>query len=166
MYILYGAPGSHSSFATNTSGAINPIIGGVKPEGTTFYATGAPASSASAWKFPDHDMLQINPSGTVNLRAMTTGTWASILFFQDRAWATAQNSQITGGGSTNLEGIIYIANLASADPSIRFSGGSGGSWVDYTLIFVPSMVFTGGSVLKNNQTAINSGSSTQSKMAE
>lgn len=163
IYILYGAPGSHSSFQTNTSGTMNATT---PPPEVMFYATGAPAASASAWKFPDQKMLDINPSGTANLKAIRSGPWAGILFFQDRTWASGNNSQVTGGGSTNLEGIIYIQNTSSTDPTIRFSGGSGGSWVTYTLLIVPSMTFTGGSTLKNNAGVLSGGAFVDTKLAE
>jgi len=163
IYILYGAPGSQSSFQTNTSGTMNATT---PPAETLFYATGAPAASSSAWKFPSQRMLDVNPSGTVNLKAPTSGDWAGLLFFQDRSWSSGTNSQITGGGATCLEGFIYIANTGSTDPTIRFSGGSGCSWNQYTSLIVPSMTFTGGSILKNNVSQVSGGVFGKARLAE
>ena len=61
----------------------------------------------------------ISGSAVVSLSAPTSGTYAGVLFFGDRAGSTANNNNISGASSSNLTGVIYYPT-----ESVTYSGGS------------------------------------------
>jgi hypothetical protein len=55
--------------------------------------------------------INIAANSTVSLKASDTGTYAGILFFEDRS-APAGNDNYGGGSSAVYEGVIYAKNAA------------------------------------------------------
>ena len=71
-----------------------PNLGG---NGVTFYLVGSGS-------------VNIGNGATINLSAPTSGTYSGILFFQDRADATA--AQLEGGASSSMNGALYFPDAA------------------------------------------------------
>jgi Flp pilus assembly protein TadG len=93
----------------NISGGAN-----VHASGVTFYIT---APSASSFKG-----VSITGGTNSQLIAPSTGTYASILFFQDRSFTSASSgadSNIAGGSGTDIQGTLYFptTNLTYAGSS-------------------------------------------------
>jgi len=61
----------------------------------------------------------ISGSAVVSLSAATSGTYAGMLFFGDRAADTSHNNNISGSTSSTLTGVIYYPTQ-----KVTFSGGS------------------------------------------
>jgi Flp pilus assembly protein TadG len=83
-----------------------------------------------------------NSSGTVNLSGLTSGSYAGVLFWQDRT--ATQPLSVSGGGSFSLTGTFYAANATlqitgSGDAKIGSQyisralnvGGGGNITIDY-----------------------------------
>jgi hypothetical protein len=75
----------------------NAILNGT---GVTFYNTG----TSTTFK-----PIYTQDGNTLNLIAPTSGTYAGILFFQDRS-ITSSAANIIAGGSAKLEGALYFKN--------------------------------------------------------
>jgi len=84
-----------------------------------------------------------NAAGTVNLSALTSGTYAGLLFFQNRV--AGQSMSVSGNGSFTLKGTFYLAKAllqvtGNGTATIgsqyisRFlsMGGGGAVTIDYT----------------------------------
>jgi hypothetical protein len=65
------------------------------------------------------DGIDISGATAVNLSAPTSGVYAGILVYQDRATTANITHKMTGGASLNLDGIIYAPST-----NVEFTGGS------------------------------------------
>src|SRR5260370_13652448 len=99
MYILVGG-----GLSTQTANSHITSTGGV-----TFYNTFGTTTNSSTYSYSG---IQIGATSTVSLIAPTSGTYAGILFFDDRS-SPAGTSDNYGGGSTDVyPGAIYANNAA------------------------------------------------------
>ncbi len=83
----------------------------------------------------------ISGSATVNLSAPTSGTYAGILFFGDRAGNTSNNNNISGSSSSVLTGAIYYPTQ-----QVSYTGGSS-SPSNCTQIIGDTITFSGSTYL-------------------
>jgi hypothetical protein len=88
----------------------------VTGSGVTFILTSSTASSDPG----SVATVDINGGATVQLTATTSGTYAGVLFYQDRRANNTKGNTINGNASSTLQGAIYIPSQA-----VDFSGGSG-----------------------------------------
>lgn len=115
--------------------ASNAVVTG---EGVTIVLTGSDSSNIA--------VTTIAGGATLVLRAPTAFEdpyWKNVLFFQDPR-ATSQLSEIAGGSSLDLEGIIYMPA-----GNVRFAGNSG-QHSDCLLIVANRVTFTGTTSLDNS----------------
>ena len=136
----------------------NSIIQG---NGVTFYNTFDPSSNKAAYN--TYQPININANSSVNLKAQTTGTYAGMLFFDDRNapagnnCGTSGNSSCAdnyGGGSTAIyQGIIYNRNNC-----ITMYGNSSVA-TQYSMIVADCINLLGTSTFNNNYSSLPNGQS-------
>jgi hypothetical protein len=98
--------------------------------------------------------ININATSTVNLKAPTSGTYAGILFFDDRNAPASSDSY--GGGSTAVyEGTIYAKNAA-----VTLYGNSSIN-SKYTMIVADTISLIGTSGINNDYSSLPGGSPIQ-----
>ena len=123
--------------------------------GVTFYNTfGATTNGASSYSYSP---IQIGATSTVSLVAPTSGTYAGILFFEDRN-SPAANDDYGGGATAVYQGIIYAKNA-----SITMYGNSSVSTA-YTMLVADTIHMIGTSGFNNNYSSLLSGSPIQTTM--
>lgn len=88
--------------------------------------------------------LNINGGATLNLSATTTGTYAGVLFYQDRRALDSGTDQINGNASSFLQGAFYFPSQA-----LQFSGTAGMSTNCLQLVS-KRVTFIGNSSISNN----------------
>jgi len=96
--------------------------------------------------------IDIAATSTVNLSARTTGTYAGILFFEDRG-APASSDTYGGGATAVYQGTIYAKNAA-----ITMHGNSSVS-AAYTIIVADTISLVGTTGLSNNYSSLPGGAS-------
>jgi Flp pilus assembly protein TadG len=88
--------------------------------------------------------LDINGGATVRLSAQTSGTYAGILFYQDRRAADSGTNSVNGNSSSSFQGAIYMAGQ-----EVGFSGTTGMSTNCLQLV-ARRVVFSGNSTINNS----------------
>jgi Putative Flp pilus-assembly TadE/G-like len=140
-YILYG--GGLQVTSSTAVLSTGPATGGT--DGVTFYNTGT-AGGPDGFK-----AIGIN-GGTVNLTAPTGGTFAGMLFFEDRnpAGGGAIINTITGGSGSTFTGALYFPTT-----TLNYAGGtaSGG----YTVVVANQVDFVGNSTFSNDYSSLTGG---------
>jgi Flp pilus assembly protein TadG len=133
-----------------SGGGVN-FAGGspVSGSGVTFYVT-----SGNGYSFAP---VVINNGATVTLSAPTSGTYAGVLFFQDRSVANSSSNeaQLAGGANMSLTGALYFPSTA-----MNISNGTSTS-ATYTIIVADSLIFTGGITFNANYSSLTNGSPVQ-----
>jgi len=81
--------------------------------GCVFLLTTSGASSTVA-------TVNMNGGATVNITAPTSGTYAGVMFYQDRTATTVTTNQVNGNASSKFQGAIYMPKQ-----DVQFSGSSG-----------------------------------------
>ncbi len=89
--------------------------------------------------------LKINGSGQLQLTAMTSGPFAPILFYNDRA-NTATSHQLNGDSSSYFEGVMYFPTAA-----LDYNGGAGLAGA-CTQVIGNTVTFTGNSDFQSDCT--------------
>lgn len=108
-------------------------------EGVTIVLTGSASSDVAT--------IEIAGGSDLDLRAPTAAEdpyWQGILFFQDPMASSSLLSEIAGGSSLDLEGVVY---MPSGD--LRFAGNSG-QHADCLMIVVNRVTLTGDTSLGND----------------
>jgi len=102
-------------------------------------------SSSAATNPGSIGMVTVNGNATLNLTAPTSGTYAGILFYQDRRAALVnQANDISGNSSSTLQGAIYFAGQ-----KVKFTGNSGLN-TNCLQIVARQVEFTGSSTVTNS----------------
>jgi len=87
--------------------------------------------------------LDINGGATVNLGAQTDGTYAGILFYQDRRAVDSGTNTVNGNSSSSYRGAIYFANQ-----EVDFNGTTG-MQTNCLQLVAKRVVFIGNSAINN-----------------
>ena len=118
------------------------IAGGAAASGTdvTFYITGGAS-------------VTVNGGSTTTLVAPTSGTYAGVLFFQDRTDSSA--ATVTGTSGSTITGTLYFP-----DAALTYSGNS--SITAYNLIVASTVSFSGNATVNNDYSSLSGGSPIQS----
>lgn len=107
-------------------------------EGVTIILTGSSSSDVAN--------IQIAGGSNVDIRAPTASEdsyWKGILLFQDPMASSPPLSEVAGGSSLELEGVVYMPS-----GNLRFAGGSG-QHADCLMIVVNRVTMTGETSLGN-----------------
>jgi hypothetical protein len=64
--------------------------------------------------------VNMNGGATVNITAPTSGTYAGVMFYQDRTATNVTTNQVNGNASSKFQGAIYMPKQ-----DVQFSGSSG-----------------------------------------
>jgi Flp pilus assembly protein TadG len=124
-------------------------IGGganVHGNGVTFYITGTSSSFKG---------VSITGGTNSQLIAPSSGTYASILFFQDRSISSsssAANSNIAGGAGTDIQGTLYFPTT-----NLTYAGSSTDSL--YTILIANTVTISNTTVINDSYQALPNGSS-------
>lgn len=111
----------------------------VNGTGVTFILTSSTAASNPG----SIATVNMNGGATVRLSARTTGTYAGVLFYQDRRATTSSTNSINGNSNSKLQGAIYLPSQA-----VSFSGTSG-MITDCLQIVSRRVTFSGNSEIVN-----------------
>ena len=87
--------------------------------------------------------VDINGGATLNITAPSTGTYAGILFFQDRRAIDSGSNKINGNSTSRLQGAIYFPSQ-----EVQFNGNSGINIACIKLV-AKRLEFTGNSTITN-----------------
>ena len=124
------SPGIYYLDGTNISVAGNATITGT---GVTLVFTG----SGSEW-----GTASIGSNANVTLTAPSSGPTQGIVFYGDRKMPVGTDFNLTGGGTQNFGGAIYLPKA-----KLKFSGGNG-TTTSCTKIIADTIAFSGTSNLK------------------
>jgi len=130
-----------SSFKVNSGAVVTGT--GVTIVLTSTTAATAPSTVAS---------VDINGGARLNLTAPTTGTYAGVLFYQDRRANDSGTEKINGNSSSSFQGAVYMPAR-----QVQFTGTTGMSTACLQLV-ARRVIFSGNSGVSNNCPA-NSGAS-------
>ncbi|WP_439400368.1 TadE/TadG family type IV pilus assembly protein (plasmid) [Bradyrhizobium sp. PMVTL-01] len=130
------SPGIYYLDGANLSVAGNATITGT---GVTLVFTG----SGSNW-----GTASIGSNAIIDLTAPTTGSTKGIVMYGDRKMPAGTAFNLTGGGTQNFGGAIYLPKA-----NLSFSGGNGTS-TSCTKIIADTLTFTGTSNLQVNCSAL------------
>jgi Flp pilus assembly protein TadG len=130
------SPGIYYLDGANLSVAGNATITGT---GVTLVFTG----SGSSW-----GTASIGSNAIVNLTAPTSGATQGIVIYGDRNMPVGTAFNLTGGGTQNFGGAIYLPKA-----NLSFSGGNGTS-TSCTKVIADTITFTGSSNLQVNCAAL------------
>nr|WP_166178662.1 pilus assembly protein TadG-related protein [Altererythrobacter segetis] len=114
--------------------------------GVTFILTSSTAASTPS----SVASLSMNGGATVNLTATTTGTYAGVLFYQDRRAPAGGSNTVNGNSSSKLQGGFYFKSQ-----DLSFSGDSGMA-TDCVQLVSRRVTFTGNNSIVNT-CPVNSG---------
>lgn len=135
-----------------TTQSTNSIISG---SGVMFYNTYGLGKYNGNTATYSYSAINLNANSSVNLTAPTSGTYAGILFFDDRTAPTG-NPDTYGGGST----AVYTGTIYSKNNGITMYGNS--SLNDpYTLIVADTISLIGVSTFNDNYSSLPQGSPIQ-----
>jgi Flp pilus assembly protein TadG len=107
--------------------------------GVTFILT----SSSTSTTNPKIATLDMNGGATVNLSATTTGTYAGVLFYQDRRALSGTTNTVNGNANSSYQGAIYFPKQ-----DLSFSGDSGMT-TDCVQLVSRRVTFTGNTSILN-----------------
>ena len=145
--------GNNPVVFSNTGTGVFILLGGLKVTaskanvsgtGITFYNSSSPSYSYGA--------ISMAGSNTANFSAPTSGTYAGILFFQDRSVARGSSgSTITGASGSTFDGAIYFSTT-----NVDYGGSSSSD--GYTIIVADTVSVKGNSTLRDDYSSLAGGS--------
>jgi hypothetical protein len=130
IHITGGQSATFGPGVYTVSGGDLKIEGSATGTGVTFFVAAGNATT-------------INGGGTVSFTAPTTGTYAGIAFFGDRAGSTSTDNKINGGSNNTITGAVYYPTQ-----SLTFAGGSA-TGSDCTQLVADKITVTGSSYFKS-----------------
>jgi hypothetical protein len=113
----------------------------ISDAGVTFFNTTATNNQ------PGYKPIVVSGGSTTSLSAPTSGTYAGILFFQDRTLPSQdlnQQNTVSGGSGAFFEGILYFPTTP-----LVYSGGGNTTDSPYTEIIAWSLTISGNSAFNN-----------------
>jgi hypothetical protein len=135
------------------SSGVYILLGGMKVTASkaNVSGTGVMFYNTSTSAFP-YGIIDLGGSETANFSAPTTGTYAGILFFQDRSVAVGTaGSNITGASGSAFDGTVYFPTT-----NVNYAGNS--SSTGYTIIVAYTFSVKGNSKLSDNYSSLGGGS--------
>ena len=123
------------SFSVGSQGVVTSLGTGVTIVLTSSTAATNPSSIAT---------LNINGGATLNLSASQTGTYAGILFYQDRRAQDSGANTLNGNAASTLQGAFYFPSQ-----ELDFSGTSGMT-TDCLQLVALRLTFIGNTNVSNN----------------
>ena len=120
--------------------------------GVTFYNTFGTTTNSTAYPYSG---IQIGATSTVSLTAPTSGTYAGVLFFDDRSSPVGTSDNYGGGSTAVYQGIIYARNAA-----VTMEGNSSVNTA-YTMLIADTISLTGTSGFNNDYSSLLTGSPIQ-----
>ena len=87
--------------------------------------------------------VDLNGNATINMTATTSGTYAGLLFYQDRRAASDNDIKINGNSSSKFQGAFYFPKA-----DLTFNG-SAGMITNCMQIVAKDVTFTGNSAINN-----------------
>ena len=128
VYVIDGNSFSVGSQARVTGNGVTILL-------TSSTAAGSPRSIAT---------VDINGGAQINLTAPSTGTYAGVIFYQDRrAQLTNQANKINGNSSSSYQGAIYFPGQ-----HVEFTGNTG-MQTNCMQLVARQLTFTGNSSITN-----------------
>lgn len=106
----------------------------ISGSGVTIVLTGSGSNYAT---------MDINGGANVNLTAPNSGSYAGVLFYQDRNAPTGGDNKFNGGSSMNLNGALYFPGQ-----QVEFQGNTSNAG-GCTRIIADTVTFTGDATLGN-----------------
>ncbi len=126
--------------------------GGLKVTASKANISGAGVTFYNTQGYSSYGPIALSGSNTAHLSAPTSGTYAGILFFEDRSIPTgSKGSTITGSSGSTFDGAIYFSTTA-----VSYSGSSSSD--GYTIIVGDTISVSGNSVLGDNYSSLDNGS--------
>lgn len=124
------------------------IDGGLFDVGSQAVVTGSNVtfiltSSSAATNPSSIATVNINGGATVQLSATTSGTYAGVLFYQDRRAPNADDNRINGNSSSSYQGAFYFPGQG-----LQFNGTSG-MQTQCMQMAARRVTFTGNSTIQN-----------------
>lgn len=110
------APGIYYINGSSVSFGSQAVVSNTGTGGVTFILTSSTASTDPS----SVATLSMNGGARVNLTATTTGTYAGMLFYQDRRASAGGSNTINGNANSSLQGGFYFKSQ-----DLSFSGDSG-----------------------------------------
>lgn len=146
------SPGVYKGMDLKGTVTLNPgvyyIDGGTFSVGSQAKVTGSNVTiiltSATAASNPNSvATANINGGAEINLTASSTGTYAGILFYQDRRAAKGSTNKINGNSNSGYQGAFYFPNQ-----ELEFTGTSGME-IDCIQMVALRLDFSGNSTVRN-----------------
>jgi hypothetical protein len=133
------------------SGSVTFSAGTYIIEGSGLNVTGSTTVTGSDVMFYITGGASVNfvGSDSSSLTANTNGTYAGILFFQDRTDSSAAN--ISGSATTDITGALYFP-----DAQLNYNGSSSTS--AYTIVVADTIVINGSTTINDNYATLPNGS--------
>ena len=97
--------------------------------------------------------ISLAANSAVSLKAATSGTYAGMLFFQDRTVTGMPLESLQGGPTTVFEGAIYMPKS-----SLSFAGNPTMLMSHYTIVVVRQLQMAGNSYFNNDYSVLTGGS--------
>jgi hypothetical protein len=114
----------------------------------TFNGSGTITGSNVTFYLTNGASATLNGSQTFQFTAPTSGTYAGILFFQDRS--DTSNATINGSASSNFTGALYFAAA-----QLTYNGS--GPLSAYTILVANTIIINGSSTINDNYTSLPGG---------
>jgi hypothetical protein len=100
--------------------------------------------------------MNIVANSAANMKAMTTGTYAGILYFEDRSVSAGYTDTFSGGSSSTYTGTLYAIKS-----EIDLYGNPSLTSADYTMVVADKFQLTGDSSFNNNYSTLPTGNPLQ-----
>jgi hypothetical protein len=100
--------------------------------------------------------VNIVANSAANMKAMTTGTYAGILYFEDRSAPAGSTDTFSGGSSSTYTGTLYGINS-----TINMAGNPSLTSAAYTLVVANQFNLTGTSYFNNDYSSLPNGNPIQ-----
>jgi len=100
--------------------------------------------------------MSMNANAVLNLTAQETGTYAGVLFYQDRRATTGNTTTINGNSGATLKGAFYFPN-----GDLTFNG-TAGMTLNCLQLVALHLSFSGNSTITNNCPSTNGGTGSHS----
>jgi hypothetical protein len=134
--------------ATFAPGEYILVGGGLSTQDTNSHVVGSGVFFYNTYNSTkSYDPIQFNANSDVQISAATTGTYAGVLFFQDRSCcaSTMPTESFQGGATSFFEGIIYTPKSL-----VEFAGNPSLDIAHYTIVVARRFAVQGTGTMNND----------------